>query len=347
VVVTDSLDERAQTLASTLGVEIVGLTAALLASCGVGYWVSGLALRPVEDLRRRSAAISGDDLAAAERAPLPVSRVTDEIGRLGLTLNDMLDRIGRAQAAQRDALEQQRRFLADASHQLRTPLAIIKAEVELAQSGTTKGDDLQAALTSVGEETDRLTRLTEQLLVLAAADEQRLSLNRESVKLGDLLDQVAERGRGRAQLQGRTITVDSDGTAISADRQRLEYALGNLMDNALTHGAGDMELVGSRDGDVVELLVRDHGAGFSDSYLAHPFVRFAPTASTGRGTGLGLAIVQAITAAHGGVVSLANDAGASVTLSLPIDPTRPVAAPGTRPSAPAAASDEQRQWYAR
>ena len=347
VVVTDSLDERAQTLASTLGVEIVGLAAALIASCGAGYWVSGLALRPVEELRRRAAAISGDDLADTQRAPLPVSPVPDEVGRLGRTLNDMLDRIGRAQAAQRDALEQQRRFLADASHQLRTPLAIIKAEVELAQSGTTRGDDLQAALTSIGEETDRLSRLTEQLLVLAAADEQRLSLSRESVKLGDLLEEVADRGRGRAQLQGRTITVESDETTVSADRQRLEYALGNLMDNALTHGAGDLELRGRRDGEVVELHVRDHGSGFPESYLAHPFVRFAPTASTGRGTGLGLAIVQAITEAHGGVVSLANDHGASVRLALPIDPTRPVAAPGSGLSAPTTAIDQERQWSSR
>ena len=98
VLVTDSLDERAQTLASTLGAEIVGLAAALIASCGVGYWVAGLALRPVEELRRRAAAISGDDLADAEPGPLPVPLVADEIGRLGRTLNDMLDRIGRAQA---------------------------------------------------------------------------------------------------------------------------------------------------------------------------------------------------------------------------------------------------------
>jgi two-component system, OmpR family, sensor kinase len=347
VVVTDSLDERAQTLASTLGVEIVGLAAALAASCGVGYWVSGLALRPVEDLRQRAAAISGDDLADAERTPLPVSPVADEIGRLGLTLNDMLDRIGHAQAAQREALEQQRRFLADASHQLRTPLAIIKAEVELAQSGTTKGDDLDAAMTSIGEETDRLSRLTEQLLLLAAADEQGLSLSRESVQLRDLLEEVAERGRGRAQLQGRMITVASDESTILADRQRLEHALGNLMDNALTHGAGDMQLVGKRVGDLVQLQVRDHGAGFSREYMAHPFVRFAPTASTGRGTGLGLAIVQAITEAHGGVVSLTNDAGASVTLWLPIDPTRPVAASGTDPSSRATATDQERQWSSR
>jgi two-component system, OmpR family, sensor kinase len=347
VVVTDSLDERAQALASTLGVEIVGLGAALVASCGIGYWVAGLALRPVEALRRRAEAISGDDLASGAREPLPVSPVADEIGRLSRTLNDMLDRIGRAQAAQRDALEQQRRFLADASHQLRTPLAIIKAEVELAQSGTTKGDDLHATMASIGEETDRLSGLTEELLLLAAADEQRLTLDLESVKVRDLLTDVAERGRGRAQLEGRTILVQSDGSMITADRQRLEYALGNLLDNALTHGAGKVELIARRDGDAVEIRVRDHGSGFTDSYLAHPFVRFAPTASTGRGTGLGLAIVQAIAEAHGGVVSVGNDEGAAVTLSLPIDPARPVAAPDTHPSPPATATDLQRQWSAR
>jgi signal transduction histidine kinase len=340
VLVADSLDERAKALASTLGVEIVGLGAALVASCGVGYWVAGLALRPVEALRQRAAAISGDDLADGERALLPVSPVADEIGRLGRTLNDMLDRIGRAQAAQRDALEQQRRFLADASHQLRTPLAIIKAEVELAQSGTTKGDDLRAAVASIGEETDRLSGLTEELLLLAAADEQRLTLNREPVKVRDLLTDVAERGRGRAQLEGRTIMVQSDDSMITADRQRLEYALGNLLDNALTHGAGKVELVGQRSADAVEIRVRDHGGGFTPSYLAHPFVRFAPTASTGRGTGLGLAIVEAIAEAHGGSVSIRNDDGAAVTLSLPTDPARPVAAPGSDPSAPATATNQ-------
>jgi two-component system, OmpR family, sensor kinase len=342
VVVTESLDERAKTLASALAVEIVGLAAALIASCGIGYWVAGLALRPVETLRRRAAAISGDDLAE-RRAPLPVSPVDDEIGRLGRTLNDMLDRIGRAQAAQKDALLQQRRFLADASHQLRTPLAIIKAEVELAQSGTTKENDLRATMASIGEETDRLSGLTEELLLLAAADEERLSLSREPVNVHDLLSEVAERGRGRAQLEGRVITVQSDEAMILADRQRLEYALSNLVDNALTHGAGNVELVGKRTGDAVEIQVRDHGAGFADSYLAHPFVRFAPTASTGRGSGLGLAIVQAITEAHGGVASLINDHGAAVTLSLPTDPARPVAVPGTDPSAPATATAPEQQ----
>jgi two-component system, OmpR family, sensor kinase len=343
VVVTDSLDERSKALASALAIEVVGLTAALIASCGIGYWVTGLALRPVEELRKRAAAISGDDLADGRRAPLPVSPVDDEIGRLGRTLNDMLDRIRRAQAAQRDALQQQRLFLADASHQLRTPLAIIKAEVELAQSGTAKDHDLRTTMASIGEETDRLSGLTEELLLLAAADEDRLSLSRELVNLHDLLADVAERGRGRAQLDERTITVQSDQSRILADRERLEYALGNLLDNALTHGAGNVELIGKRADDHIEIQVRDHGAGFSDSYLAHPFVRFAPTASSGRGTGLGLAIVQAIALAHDGVVSLVNDHGATVTLSLPTDPARPVAAADTPPSAPAKATAQEQQ----
>jgi two-component system OmpR family sensor kinase len=346
VVVTESLDERAKTLASALAVEIVGLIAALIACSGIGYWVAGLALRPVETLRQQAAAISGDDLAA-KRTPLPVSPVDDEIGRLGRTLNDMLDRIGRAQAAQQNALLQQRRFLADASHQLRTPLAIIKAEVELAQSGATKDNDLRAAMASIGEETDRLSGLTEELLLLAAADEERLSLDRESVNLHDLLSDVAERGRGRAQLEGRQITVRSDEGMIMADRQRLEYVLSNLIDNALTHGAGDVELIGTRTDDAVEIQIRDHGAGFADSYLAHPFVRFAPTASTGRGSGLGLAIVQAIAAAHGGGVSLSNDHGAAVTVSLPTDPAGPVAVPGTDPNVAVTATAPERQSPAR
>ena len=244
-------------------------------------------------------------------------------------------------------MQQQRRFLADASHQLRTPLAIIKAEVDLAQSETTKDNDLRATMASIGEETDRLSGLTEELLLLAAADEERLSLSSESVNLHDLLADVAERGRSRAQLEGRTITVQSDQSVILADQQRLEYALSNLVDNALTHSAGSVELIGRHTGDVVEIQVRDHGVGFTDSYLAHPFVRFAPTASTGRGSGLGLAIVQAITEAHGGVVSLSNDHGAAVTLSLPADPARPVVAPGADPSSPATATAQERQWSSR
>ena len=318
VVVTDSLDERDETLGSLLRLELVGLGAALLASCAVGYLVAGLALRPVDALRRRASEISGDQLLDAERARLPVSPIRDEIGRLGATLAAMLDRLRGSQLAQRDLLERQRRFLADASHQLRTPLAIIKAEVELARAG---GDDpaaLRAALDSAGEEAERLGKLTDQLLVLAAADEQRLSVQPQQIRLDELLAQVAERARPQLLKQGRTITVRAEPSLILADPQRLEHALGNLVDNALVHGAGEIELAAWSAGDVVRVQVRDHGNGFAAKYLAHPFERFASTAAAGRGNGLGLAIVQAIAEAHGGTAQLGNDGGGSVIMELPV-----------------------------
>ena len=159
VVVTDSLDERDETLASLLRLELVGLGAALLASCAVGYLVAGLALRPVEALRRRASEISGDQLLDPGQGQLPVSPVPDEIGRLGATLTAMIDRLRGSQLAQRDLLERQRQFLADASHQLRTPLAIIKAEVELARAGGDDPASLRAALDSAGEEAERLGKL--------------------------------------------------------------------------------------------------------------------------------------------------------------------------------------------
>jgi signal transduction histidine kinase len=317
VVVTDSLDERDETLASLLRLEIVGLGAALLASCAVGYLVARLALQPVEALRKRASEISGDQLLGAEQAQLPVSSVRDEIGRLGATLAAMLDRLRGSQLAQRGLLERQRRFLADASHQLRTPLAIIRAEVELAQAG---GDDpvaLRAAIDSAGEEADRLGQLTDQLLVLAAADEQRLSVQPQEVRLDELLAQVAGRAGPRLLRLGRRITVRAEPSLILADPHRLELALGNLIDNALVHGAGEIELVGRRTGDVVRVQVRDQGSGFAADYLAHPFERFASSAVDGRGNGLGLAIVQAIAEAHGGTAQLNNDGGGSVIMELP------------------------------
>jgi two-component system OmpR family sensor kinase len=317
VLVTDSLDERNETLASLLRLEVVGLGAALLAACTVGYLVAGSALRPVEALRRRASEISGEALLDDEPARLPVSETDDEIGRLGSTLAAMLDRIRTAQRARQEALDRQRRFLADASHQLRTPLAIIKAEVELAQADGNEPASLRAALDSTGEEAERLRQLTDQLLVLAAADEQRLRVRTEQVPLNELLNQAAERARPRAVREGRTITVRADDAVVVADPQRLEHALGNLVDNALLHGDGEVELLGQQVGGVVRLQVRDHGNGFAADYLAHPFERFSSPATLGRGSGLGLAIVQAIAEAHGGRARVSNDGGGSVIMELP------------------------------
>jgi signal transduction histidine kinase len=217
----------------------------------------------------------------------------------------------------RDALQRERRFVAEASHQLRTPLTIITSEVELAQLAG--GQDAQAAaLRSIGEEADRMARLADQLVLLAAGDEQRLVGPREPVQVDDLLHAAAERHSARAAALGRSITVLADpGLAVPADRARLEVALDSLVENALQHGAGEIELGGSSTDREVVLSVRDRGAGFPATVAAEAFGRFR-RGSRSSGTGLGLAIVQAVARAHGGQASIEPTGdGSAVSIRLP------------------------------
>jgi two-component system OmpR family sensor kinase len=219
-------------------------------------------------------------------------------------------------------LTRERRFVADASHELRTPLALLQAELELALRRPRSPEELRGALASAGEEVDRLTRLAEDLLVLARADEGRLPLRRSAVAVGDLFETVARRFAPRAQAGGRMLDVSAGpDQTIFADRLRLEQALGNLVDNALRHGGGTIRLEAeSRDGTTM-LEVSDEGEGFPSSFLPHAFERFARAdeARSRGATGLGLAIVDAVARAHGGTANVANrdEGGAVVSLSLP------------------------------
>jgi signal transduction histidine kinase len=221
-------------------------------------------------------------------------------------------------------LSRERRFVADASHELRTPLALLQAELELALRRPRSPDELRDALASAGEEVDRLTRLAEDLLVLARADEDHLPLRRSAVAVGDLFETVARRFAARAQAGGRVLDVSAGADqTIFADRLRLEQALGNLVDNALRHGGGTIRLEAqARDGTTM-LEVSDEGEGFPSSFLPHAFERFARAdeARSRGATGLGLAIVDAVARAHGGTANAANrdDGGAVVSLSLPAD----------------------------
>jgi two-component system, OmpR family, sensor kinase len=219
-------------------------------------------------------------------------------------------------------LARERRFVSDASHELRTPLALLEAELELALRRPRSPDELRRALASAAEEVDRLTQLAEDLLVLARADEGRLPLRRSSVPLADLFDTIARRFGPRAEEGGRVLDVfASPNEMVHADRLRLEQALGNLVDNALRHGAGAVRLEAERRDGEVMLRVSDEGGGFPEAFLPHAFERFARAdEARGRGaTGLGLAIVDAVARAHGGTAEAANrdGGGAVVTLTFP------------------------------
>jgi two-component system OmpR family sensor kinase len=299
VVVGASLEDRDDALGGLLAAFLVGGPIALGLSTMLGYLLAGALLRPVEDMRRRAAEISTE--RAGQRLPLPHAH--DEIYRLGSTLNEML---GRLEAG----IARERRFVADASHELRTPLALLSTELELAQRRPRSPEELRAALDSAAEEVDRLTRLAEDLLVLARADEGQLPLRREEIPVKDLLETVAGRFDQNVEVGAQ------DGESIVGDRLRLEQALGNLVDNARRHGAGTIRLQAERRDDRIELRVSDEGPGFPPELLPHAFDRFTrgDEARERGGTGLGLAIVAAVAKAHGG---RAHAEGSMVTIELP------------------------------
>jgi signal transduction histidine kinase len=266
-------------------------------------------------MRRESEAISGSE--PNRRLEVPATR--DELAELGASLNRMLDRL-------EAALLRERRFVDDASHELRTPLANLKVELELALRRSRTPDELQAALRSAAVETDRLTSLAEDLLVLARAADGRLPIRRDEIELGPLVDDVVRRFSGRAEARGITMatTVDRDRTA-RVDEARVRQALGNLIENALIHTPrGGRITVGLTDADgSLSIAVVDTGEGFPAGFLEHAFEPFsradAARSPDGGGTGLGLAIVRVVAEGHGGSVEARNNpgGGATVELTLP------------------------------
>lgn len=312
VVVGTSLEAREEALRGLLTQLLVGGPIALLLASFLGYAVAAAALRPVESMRREAEAISASE--PGRRLPVPEAR--DEVARLGDTLNEMLARL-------EAAIERERSFVADASHELRTPLALLKAELELALRRTRTPEELEAAVRSAAEETDRLAQLAEDLLVLARADQGRLPVRREPVRAEEIVTAVAERFAGRASRAGRRVTGEAPrDLELVADSVRLEQALGNLVDNAFRYGGGEICISAEEHDGAVELHVRDEGRGFPAGFLGQAFDRFsrADEARPTGGAGLGLAIADVIARAHGGEARAANRRdrpGADVVLSIP------------------------------
>ena len=248
---------------------------------------------------------------------MPATR--DEVAALAGTMNDLLGRLQRA-------LARQRAFVADASHELRNPLAVLQGELELAARPGRGPAELAAAVRSAGTEAERLARLTDDLLLLARSDEERFGLRLERTDIGDLLGRSAGLAGSRLAAAGVTGRVDvPPGTYADVDPDRIRRAVDNLVGNALRFAPrGSVIVLAARAaGRDLEIEVSDDGPGFPAGFLPHAFERFArPDSGRSRGdggTGLGLAIVRAIAAAHGGVATAANKpgGGAVVRLRLP------------------------------
>ena len=318
-----SLEPRNESLDHLRHELLIFLPLALLAASLGGYALAAGALGPVELLRRRAEAVK-----PGEPSRLPVPPAGDEVSRLAQTLNEMLARL-------QAAVEHERRFVADASHELRTPLALLRTELDLALRRPRSREELESALRSAAVETQRLSRLADDLLLIARADQGPLPMRREVLAAADLLADAATRFANRATSLGRELRVVETDLHVEADPLRVGQALVNLVDNALTHGGGTVELSAEgRDG-LVELHVRDAGSGFPLEFRDRAFDRFsrADGARSGGGSGLGLSIVELVAGAHGGAAGLGEppSGGADVWISLPR-----ADAPATSPAEPPA-----------
>ncbi|MEO8697878.1 MAG: ATP-binding protein [Acidimicrobiales bacterium] len=286
----------------------LGLPPLLLLVGAVTWTVTGRTLRPVEAIRAEVETISTKDL----HRRVPESAVRDEIGLLAQTMNTMLARL-------ESATEREHRFVADASHELRSPLAAIKAqlEVDLAHPDSS---DWQLSHTEVLDEIGRMQRLVDDLLVLARADHDTLVPNRRTVDLDDLVLEECRRVRARAAIVIDTTAVS--GGQVDGDPELLARALRNLLDNAVRHAGSTVRVALREDATTVTLEVADDGPGIAMQDSVAIFERFArgddARARADGGTGLGLAITREIINAHNGRIWVEDAApGARFVVTLP------------------------------
>ena len=303
---TDDINESVATLARGMAVAVPSVSLLL---AGVVWLLVGRVLRPVERIRAQVAEISGTSLH--RRVPEPRSR--DEVAGLSRTMNAMLERLESASA-------RQRRFVSDASHELRSPLARIRAELEvdLAHPATA---DLEVTHRSVLEETETLRRLVDDLLTLARLDGDVAVGRRDPVDLDDvLLGEVMHlSGGGRARVDVTGVS----GAQVLGDRMQLARAIRNGLDNSVEHGGSFVEVTLREEGTAAVVTVTDNGPGIPEGFHERIFERFARVdearAAAQGGAGLGLAIAREIIEAHGGTIAVDADhfPGARFVLTIP------------------------------
>ncbi|HEX4008492.1 MAG TPA: HAMP domain-containing sensor histidine kinase [Solirubrobacteraceae bacterium] len=325
LIVAVALDDVNATLKRLLRVEVLIAAGLLAVLAAAAFWLLRTGLRPLERMSQVAGGIAQGDLDVR----LSPAEERSEIGRLGLALNGMLERLEDA-FARRDRSEAQlRRFVSSASHELRTPLTSIRGYAALLRRGARyHPDDLETSISRIESEATRMAGLIDDLLLLARLDEQR-PLTRAPADLTVIAREAAEDARARDP--GRWITVDARApVVVSGDEPRLRQIVANLLENAQVHtpaGAAVRVEVGVRD-QMAVLAVIDAGPGIEPEQAAHVFERFyrgtpagsGDTAPRTEGSGLGLSIVKTIAEAHGGTATVTSrpGEGSRFEITLPL-----------------------------
>jgi heavy metal sensor kinase len=287
----------------------------LLASAG-GYFLARKSLSPIALMNQQTQTITAQNLSAR----LDVLNRRDELGGLAATINELLARL-------ENSFGEQQRFVADASHELRTPLAVLRGETEVALSQTRSTTEYQKSLNLINDEAEHLSRIVEDLFLLARQPFDRQAVMKEPVMLNRIVDECARAAQVLASPKNLTLTVDAKSTvSLRGDDELLQRMMLNLLDNAVKYtpsgGAIAVELSASN-GDA-RIVVTDTGIGIPERDQPHVFDRFyrvdkARSRAMG-GAGLGLSIAQWIAHTHGGEISVSSNMGRGsfFTVRLPI-----------------------------
>jgi heavy metal sensor kinase len=290
----------------------------LLASLG-GYFLARKSLAPIASMNTQTQRISAESLSSR----LDVTNPRDELGRFATTINDLLARL-------ENSFNEQQRFIADASHELRTPLAVLRGETEVALGKTRTVEEYQESLTLIQEEAERLSRIVEDLFILARQPiKSPTTLIKESVSLSEVVADCARAAQVLADRKGVRLKLENDSPsiALNADEELLKRMILNLLDNAVkyTPEGGEILLTVARENGNAEIIVRDTGIGIPETDQQRVFDRFyrvdkARSRALG-GAGLGLSIVRCIVEAHRGQITIKSIPrhGSTFTVSLPLN----------------------------
>lgn len=311
-----SLDDQQELLLQVRYAFLISVPLALLAASFGGYFLAKKSLAPLSEMSQKAEDITAKNLH--ER--LPVKNERDELGSLASKFNELLSRLDKS-------FEQQRRFMADASHELRTPVAIVRGEADVIL-GKEKRDESEyrESFSIVQSEAERMTRIIEDLFTLARVDAGQQPLRKETVYLDEILSEAVKSFRTVAKSRNITLEFETpEEMKLSGDSQLLRRLFSNLIDNALKHAKSHVKVSAEKRNNFFEINVADDGAGISPEAQPHIFERFYRAdkarsrdekAQIGSGAGLGLAISRFIAEAHDGNLSLAkSDVSGSTFIS--------------------------------
>jgi len=313
IVVVATLGRLNATLARLRNLILVIVPLSLLAVGLGGWFLARRALEPVTAIRSAAAKIGSGNL----HRRVPVGQSRDELSDLATTFNDMIERL-------EHTFQSQRRFVADASHDMRTPLMVVGSKLELVRRRDDLPESVASDLALCSSEIERMARTVDDLLLLARADAEQLRLVRSVERLDEIVVDCAARMRGPATERNISLWVDvADAVRVQCDATAIQRALTNVVENALKYSppGTTVRIRTERSGDMAVVSIADEGVGIPAGDLAQVFDRFyrCDVSRSTPGSGLGLSIVKTIVEAHGGTVSVesAQGAGTTVTIALP------------------------------